>query len=86
MHKDRSPSRNVFLGRLKLVGAGCALAAIGILRVHGGVQVVRHNSGQPMFSWGLIAGGILCLVLAFVPLLWIAKAAKKPESSHQRSL
>jgi hypothetical protein len=41
----------------------------------GGVQVVTHWTGQPMFSWGLIAGGGLCILLALIPAAWIAKAA-----------
>jgi hypothetical protein len=86
MHKDRSLSRNVFLGRLKLIAAGCALAGVGTLQMLGGIQVVPHSNGQPVFSWGLIVGGILCVVFAFVPISWIAKAAKKSESTHYRSL
>ena len=85
MHQNQLPSRNIFLGRLKLIGAGCALAGVGILRIRGGVQVVRHSNGQPMFSWGLIAGGFLCFVFAFVPMSWVARAAEtsKPKSrSH----
>jgi len=82
VNKDRSPTRNVFLGRLKLIGGGWALAGVGILRMHGGIQVVRHTNGQPMFSWGLIAGGIVCFIFAFVPVSWIAKGAEtsKPKS------
>jgi hypothetical protein len=34
-----------------------SLAAVGVLRLMGGVQVVRAWTGQPMFSWGLIAAG-----------------------------
>jgi len=45
--KDQSLPRKVFLGRLKLIGDGCALAGVGILRMLGGIQVVRHSSGQP---------------------------------------
>ena len=74
MNNRQVPSRNVFLGRLKLMGAGCALAGVGILRLLGGVQVVRHSNGQAMFSWGLIAGGIVCFVFVFIPVSWVAKA------------
>jgi hypothetical protein len=77
-------SHKAFIGRLKLIGAGFALAGVGILRIIGGIQVVRHGNGQPMFSWGLIAGGIICFILAFVPLSWIARAAKTPKSVHHR--
>jgi hypothetical protein len=62
-------------GRLKLVGAGLAFAVVGTTLLLSGVQVVTHWTGQPMFSWGLIAAGGLCIVLALIPASWIAKAA-----------
>ena len=62
-------------GRLKLVGAGLALAIVGSALLLRGVQVVTHWTGQPMFSWGLIAAGGLCVLLAVIPASWIAKAA-----------
>lgn len=62
-------------GRLKLVGAGLALTGVGVALLLRGVQVVTHWTGQPMFSWGLIAGGGLCILLALIPGSWIAKAA-----------
>jgi hypothetical protein len=62
-------------GRLKLVGAGLALAIVGSPLLLRGVQVVTHWTGQPMFSWGLIAAGGLCVLLAVIPASWIAKAA-----------
>ena len=62
-------------GRLKLVGAGLALAAVGCALLLRGVQVVTHWTGQPMFSWGLIAAGVLCILLAVIPASWIANAA-----------
>ena len=62
-------------GRLKLVGAGLALTAVGSTMLLRGVQVVTHWTGQPMFSWGLIAGGGLCILLALIPAPSIAKAA-----------
>jgi hypothetical protein len=62
-------------GRLKLVGAGLALAILGSVLLLRGVQVVTHWTGQPMFSWGLIAAGGLCVLLAVIPASWIAKAA-----------
>ena len=61
-------------GRLKLVGAGLAMTAVGIAMLLRGVQVTTHWTGQPMFSWGLIAGGGLCIFLALIPASWIAKA------------
>lgn len=62
-------------GRLKLICAGLALTVVGIAMLLRGVQVVTHWTGQPMFSWGLIAGGGLCILLALIPAQWIVKAA-----------
>jgi uncharacterized membrane protein YidH (DUF202 family) len=83
MHQAELKSKSRF-GRLKLVGAGVILASIGVLRMGNGIQVVRHGSGQPMFSWGLIAAGILCLVLACIPISWVAWAAqtKRAQKTH----
>jgi uncharacterized membrane protein YbaN (DUF454 family) len=61
--------------RLKLIGGGLAFAILGSALLLRGVQVVTHWTGQPMFSWGLIAAGGLCIVLAAIPASWIAKAA-----------
>lgn len=63
-------------GRLKLVGAGVVIMAVGSLNLLRDVQVVTHWTGQPMFSWGLIAGGGLCIVLALIPASWIVKVAR----------
>jgi hypothetical protein len=62
-------------GRLKLVSVGLALAVVGCALLLRGVQVVTHWTGQPMFSWGLIAAGGLCILLAVIPASWIANAA-----------
>jgi len=62
-------------GRLKLLGAGLALAIVGSALLLRGVQVATHSTGQPMFSWGLIAAGELCVLLALILASWIAKAA-----------
>jgi len=43
-----------------------------------GVQVVTHGTGQPMFSWGLIAAGLLCILVALVPQSWIARVVGTP--------
>ena len=66
---------NTRYGRLKAIGIGLIIAAVGVLRLVGGVQVVTHWTGQPMFSWGLIAAGICCIVSAFIPRSWIDKTA-----------
>ncbi len=63
------------LGRLKLIGAGLLLAAVGIVRMMSGIQVTTHWTGQPVFSWCLVAAGGICIVLALIPDSWVAKAA-----------
>ena len=73
-HHETPPTVRPY-GRLKLVGAGLAFAVVGTTFLLSGVQVVTHWTGQPMFSWGLIAAGGLCVVLAVIPASWIAKAA-----------
>jgi hypothetical protein len=73
MHPENSRTNTRF-GRLKAVGAGLALVAVGLLRLLAGVQVVTHWTGQPMFSWGLIAAGMICIFSAFIPSSWIARA------------
>jgi hypothetical protein len=54
---------------------GLALAIVGSTLLLRGVQVVTHWTGQPMFSWGLIAAGGLCVAIAAIPASWSAKAA-----------
>jgi hypothetical protein len=53
--------------RLKAIGAGAALVAVGYLRIRGGAQVITHWTGQPMFSSGLIAGGLVLIASAAIP-------------------
>ena len=64
-HKPRPVSERS--GRLWLLAFGLALAVIGILWMLAGVQVQTHWTGQPMFSWGLVGGGVLCILLALIP-------------------
>jgi len=73
MKHDHVPATVRPYGRLKLVGAGLVLAVVGSTRLLRGVQAVTHWTGQPMFSWGLIAAGGLCILLALIPLSWIGK-------------
>lgn len=73
-HHEMRPTVRPY-GRLKLVGAGLVLTVVGIAMLLRGVQVATHWTGQPMFSWGLIAAGGLCILLALIPASWIAKAA-----------
>jgi hypothetical protein len=61
-------------GRLKLLSGGVVLAVVGYALLLRGVQVVTHWTGQPMFSWSLIAAGGLCIVFAVIPASWIVKA------------
>jgi hypothetical protein len=77
MHAGQGNANSRF-GRLKALGAGLILVAVGVLRMLGGVQVVTHWTGQPMFSWGLVAAGIVCIFSALVPASWIAAAAGLP--------
>jgi hypothetical protein len=76
--------KNTRYGRLKAVGAGVILVSVGLLRLLGGVQAVPHWSGQPMFSYGLIAAGGVCILSAFVPSSWIAKAVATNKGSKAR--
>jgi hypothetical protein len=73
--KRRAPATVRPYGRIKLIGAGLVLALVGTARAFRGVQVVIHSNLQPVFSWGLIAGGGLCILLALIPSSWIVKAA-----------
>ena len=72
-------------GRLKLVGAGLIFALAGTARLLRGVQVVTHWTGQPVFSWGLVAAGVICFGLALIPVSWIAHAAgaRGSKARHQ---
>ncbi len=79
-HVDKE--RQQLLSRFRLILSGVLLVAVGLLRLNGGISVVRHFSGQPIFSWGLIAGGIVCLLLALVPLSWVQKAAETGVPHH----
>jgi hypothetical protein len=54
-------------GRLKLITVGLVLALVGLARMLRGILVVRHWTGQPMFSWGLIAAGGLCILIGCHP-------------------
>jgi hypothetical protein len=53
--------------RLKAIGIGAVLVAVGYVRIRGGTQVVTHWTGQPMFSFGLIAGGLVLIASAAIP-------------------
>jgi hypothetical protein len=72
--------------RLKLVGAGLGFGAVGWALQYRGIQVLRQWTGQPMFSWGLIGTGLLCIAFACIPLSWVAKAAELPraKTGHHR--
>ena len=83
MHTHKPRPANPW-GRLKLVGVGLALGGFGWALELRGIQVVRHSNGQPMFSWGFIGAGLLCLVLASIPMSWVAKAAEIPRTKGGR--
>jgi len=76
----RTPATVRPYGRIKLIGAGLVLALVGTARAFRGVQVVIQSNLQPVFSWGLIAGAGLCILLALIPASWIVK-----QQPHTRS-
>jgi hypothetical protein len=84
IRQRREPSVVGRDGRLKLVGAGLVLALLGMVRTLRGVQVVTHWTGQPVFSWGLISAGCICILLALVPISWITKAAAHHHAKDHR--
>jgi hypothetical protein len=59
--------------RVKAIGAGAILVSIGYLRITAGIQVVTHWTGQPMFSFGLIAAGLVLIASAAIPERLISK-------------
>jgi hypothetical protein len=83
MNKDEKSS-NTRYGRFKAIGAGLILIVVGKLRLMGDIEGVTHWTGQPMFSWGLIAAGLLRIVSALVPQSWIARAVGAPRGRHTR--
>jgi hypothetical protein len=74
---DSSISMVRRFGRIKLVVAGLLFALVGTVRILNGIQIVTNWTGQPMFSWGLVAAGVVCILTALVPISWIAKATAK---------
>jgi len=69
-----------------LLAFGLAIGGLGLLRLLAGVQVETHWTGQPMFSYGLVAGGGLCAILSLIPTSWVTWAAQstrlKPKQRH----
>jgi len=65
--------------RLKAIGIGAVIVAVGYLRIRGGTQAVIHWTEQPMFSLGLIAAGLFVIGSAAIPERLISKltAARK---------
>jgi hypothetical protein len=59
--------------RLKAIGIGTILLAIGYLLIRGGTRVFIHWTGQPMFSYGLIAAGLVVIASAAIPERLISK-------------
>jgi hypothetical protein len=70
--------------RWKGILAGLVFIAFGWLRLRAGVQVVIHGYGQPMFSFGLIAGGAVMVVACLLPNRLIAKIATVRKGKHRR--
>jgi hypothetical protein len=69
--------------RLKLVGAGLLFAGVGGALILHGVLAYKR-AGQPLFSYGLVATGVLCMLLAMIPDSWVAKAAETPRRGAKR--
>jgi hypothetical protein len=74
-----TPIRN----RLQLVACGLVLFLVGAAKISRGVQVSTHWTGQSLFSWGLIAGGSVCILLSLIPMSWITKASENPRAKHR---
>jgi hypothetical protein len=69
--------------RLKLVGTGLVLILVGALKISRGAQVSTHWTGQPLFSWGLVTSGAVCILLSLIPRSWIMKATEDPHTKHR---
>jgi hypothetical protein len=71
---------------MRLVAAGLALAGVVTVLLLRDVQVVGHWTGQPLFSWGLVAAGCLCILLAMIPDSWVEKATgmEGKKAKHSR--
>jgi len=67
-----------------LIAAGACIVLVGIGRLRLGEQIVRHWTGQPFYSAGLVAVGVLVVLMAFVPFSWIRKAAEVHPSNDKR--
>ncbi len=67
-------------GRLTVFAAGAILALVGYVRLKEGVFVVRHWTGQPMFSYGLIAAGLVLIIVAVVPVRLISGTTNRKKS------
>jgi hypothetical protein len=56
--------------------AGIVVAGLGLLELKGGRIVLVHWTGQPLYSAGLVAMGVLLIVFAFLPNSWVARIAR----------
>jgi len=70
----RQNKRALRYHRLTLIVSGVVIAGVGLARMLQVKQVVTDTTSQPLLSWGLLAGGFLCIVLALVPMAWITRA------------
>jgi hypothetical protein len=69
--------------RLKLTAVGLVLILFGALKIARSVQVSAHWTGQPLFSWGLVTSGAVCILLSLIPMSWITRAAEDPRAKHR---
>jgi len=49
----------------------------GLFRIIHGVDAVLSWWGEPVYSDGLIAGGVIIILVALIPSAWIETAAKR---------
>ena len=65
--------------RLKLVALGMIILLVGLVRQLSGEVVLTHWTGQPQYSFGLIAAGGFMIVMAFIPSSWLSKLFVRPK-------
>jgi hypothetical protein len=70
-------SRVSFKNRLYMAAFGFAMIAAGILQLRSGHPVGLHWTGQPLWWSGLVAVGIVSLIIAALPNPIIKRIAKK---------
>lgn len=67
-----------------MVLGGLFFLSVGMIQLYRNVQVVVGRRGIPVYSWGMITAGGLCILLSMVPVSWTAKAANLPLPGEKR--